>query len=127
MYIVMISPECTPIAKVGGLGDVVIGLSKALESGGHQVDIILPKYDNMRYDKIKNLHTVYENLLVPYGGRWFANNVMNGTVDGVNCYFIDTGWYKNFFNRGTIYGQKDDAERFAYFSKAALEFLYKTE
>jgi starch synthase len=91
------------------------------------VDIILPKYDTTRFDKIKNLQLVYENLTVPYGGRWFENDVMQGTVEGINCYFIDTGWYKNFFNRGTIYGQKDDAERFAYFSKAALEFLYKTE
>jgi starch synthase len=43
MYITMISPECAPVAKVGGLGDVIQGLSKELSIRGHAVEIILPK------------------------------------------------------------------------------------
>lgn len=41
--------------KVGGLGDVVTGLSKALQKKGHLVEIVLPKYDCMQYDLIQNL------------------------------------------------------------------------
>lgn len=52
MYIVQIAPECAPVAKVGGLGDVVFGLSRELEIRGNEVHIILPKYDCMRYDHI---------------------------------------------------------------------------
>ena len=52
MYVVMIASECAPVAKVGGLGDVVFGLSRELEIRGNSVEIILPKYDCLRYDQI---------------------------------------------------------------------------
>lgn len=42
-------------SKVGGLGDVVSGLSKALQKKGHLVEIVLPKYDCMQYDRIGDL------------------------------------------------------------------------
>lgn len=48
MYIVMIAPECAPVAHAGGLGDVVFGLSRELEIRGHAVEIILPKYQCLR-------------------------------------------------------------------------------
>src|ERR1039457_103564 len=48
MYVVMITPECAPVAKVGGLGDVVQGLSYEESIRGNLVEIILPKYDCMR-------------------------------------------------------------------------------
>jgi len=52
MYIVQIASECAPVIKAGGLGDVVYGLSRELELRGNCVEIILPKYDCMRYDHI---------------------------------------------------------------------------
>ncbi|NJD08100.1 MAG: hypothetical protein FIA97_16630, partial [Methylococcaceae bacterium] len=45
LYIVQITPELAPVAKVGGLADVVFGLSNELEIRGNSVEIILPKYD----------------------------------------------------------------------------------
>ncbi len=59
MFIVMIASECAPVAKVGGLGDVVFGLSRELELRGNAVEIILPKYDCMRYDQIWGLQVTY--------------------------------------------------------------------
>ena len=44
MYIAMVSAECAPIAKAGGLGDFVQGLSRELSLRGHQVEVFLPKY-----------------------------------------------------------------------------------
>ena len=55
MYIVQIASECAPVAKVGGLGDVVYGLSRELQVRGNYVEVILPKYDCMRYDQIWGL------------------------------------------------------------------------
>ena len=46
MYVVMIAPECAPVVQVGGLADVVPGLSRELEIRGHAVEVILPKYDH---------------------------------------------------------------------------------
>ncbi len=126
MYIVMISSECAPVAKVGGLGDVVQGLSRELSLRGNDVEIILPKYDCMRYDRIANLNKVYEGLWVPFYERWIHCDVYSGFVDHLKCLFIEPHSEHNFFNRGLFYGHYDDAARFAFFSRAALEFMLKT-
>jgi hypothetical protein len=55
VFIVMVAPECAPVAVAGGLGEVISGLSRELELRGHAVDIILPKYNCMRYDQIYSL------------------------------------------------------------------------
>jgi starch synthase len=82
MYIVTITPECAPVAKVGGLGDVVYGLSHELELRGHEVEIILPKYDCMRYDHIYGLQEVYQDLWVPFYDQWVHCTVFFGFVHG---------------------------------------------
>jgi len=43
------------VSQVGGLGDVVAGLGKALQEKGHLVEIVLPKYDCMQYESIKDM------------------------------------------------------------------------
>ena len=75
MYIVHISSECAPVAKVGGLGDVVYGLSRELEVRGNDVEIMLPKYDVMRHDQVYELHEVMHDLWVPYYEKWFHCSV----------------------------------------------------
>ncbi|PXF59283.1 MAG: starch synthase [Deltaproteobacteria bacterium] len=126
MYVVMITPECAPVAKVGGLGDVVQGLSHELAIRGNAVEIILPKYDCMRYDLISGLHKTCNDLWVPYHDQLFHCDVYFGFVDGLKCFFIEPHSFKNFFNRGVFYGHHDDPERFAFFCRAALEFMLKT-
>jgi len=126
MYIVMISPECAPAAKVGGLGDVIHGLSWQLAVNGQAVEIILPKYDCLRYDQIESLTKVYSDLWVPYHHQSIHCSVFSGIVDGLQCFFIESHSPQNFFDRGAVYGQHDDIERFAFFSRAALEFMLKT-
>ncbi|MFZ0255705.1 MAG: glycogen synthase GlgA [Gammaproteobacteria bacterium] len=125
MYIAMISPECAPVAKVGGLADVVFGLSRELEIRGNEVHIILPKYDCMRYDHIWGLSITVTDLWVPWYGTSIHCTVWFGFVHGRKCYFIEPHSEDNFFNRGHLYGFSDDTARFSFFSKAALEFLLK--
>src|SRR5216117_3419704 len=126
MYIVMIASECAPAAKVGGLADVVFGLTRELEIRGNAVEIILPKYDCLRYDQVSGLCVDYQDLWVP----WFSGHVhctaWFGSVHGRKCFFIEPHSGGDFFNRGTFYGFNDDALRFAFFTKAALEFMLKT-
>ncbi|GAB4538688.1 MAG: glycogen synthase GlgA [Pleurocapsa sp.] len=126
MYIVQIASECAPVIKAGGLGDVVYGLSRELEIRGHCVELILPMYDCMRYDHIWGLHDAYRGLCVPWYGGAIYCDVYCGWVHGRVCFFIQPHSGDNFFNRGYYYGGKDDAIRFAFFSKAALEFLLKS-
>lgn len=126
MYIVHVASELATVAKVGGLGDVVHGLCRELAIRGHHVELILPRYDVMKFDRVWGYTKAYENLWVPYHNQWVHCDVYFGFVDGVKCFFIEAHFHKNFFNRGLIYGHEDDPERFAFFSKAALEFLLKS-
>jgi starch synthase len=126
MYIVQITPELAWAAKVGGLADVVFGLSNELELRGNHVEILLPKYDCMRYDHIFGLTEVYKDLWVPWYGGAIHCSVYFGFVHGRKCFFIDAHSRDNFFNRGGIYGFDDDVFRFAFFSRAAMEFLWKS-
>jgi len=126
MYVVMIASECAPAAKVGGLADVVFGLSRELELRGHAVEIILPKYDCMRQDQVWGLHGIDHDLWVPWDGGAIRCTVWFGFVHGRKCFFIEPHCAQAFFDRGTYYGFWDDPERFAFFSKAALEFLSKS-
>lgn len=126
MYIVQIASECAPVIKAGGLGDVVYGLSRELETRGHTVEIILPKYDCMRYDQIWGLHDAYRDLYVPWYGGAIHCSVFCGWVHGRLCFFIEPHSEDFFFDRHCYYGCDDDNMRFAFFSKAALEFLLKS-
>lgn len=126
MFIVQISPEIAPVAKVGGLADVIYGLSRELEVRGNAVEIIVPKYDCMWYDQIWGLQKTYSDLWVPWYGGAINTSVWFGFVHGRKCFFIEPHSADNFFNRGSFYGFHDDAARFAFFSRAALEFLLQT-
>ncbi|MEO1297033.1 MAG: glycogen synthase GlgA [Cyanobacteria bacterium J06636_16] len=126
MYIVQIASECAPVIKAGGLGDVVYGLSREIEERGNCVELILPKYNNMRYDHIWGLHDAYRELWVPWYGSAVHCSVFCGWVHGRVCFFIEPHSEDFFFDRGTYYGCNDDPMRFAFFSKAALEFLLQS-
>ena len=121
----MIATECAPVAQAGGLGEVVFGLSRELELRGHAVEIIMPKYDCMRYDQIFGLSIVFQDLWVPWYGGFVHCTVWFGFVHGRRCFFIEPHSEDQFFNRGHLYGSADDVTRFAFFSKAALEFMWK--
>jgi len=125
LFIVHITPEMAPVAKVGGLADVVFGISREHAIRGNHVEIILPKYANLRYDHIFELHEVYRDLWVPWYAGAVHCTVFFGFVHGRKCFFIEPHSQDNFFNRGTIYGFRDDVLRFAFFSRAAIEFLWK--
>ena len=126
MFVVMVASECAPVAQAGGLGDVVFGLSRELELRGNAVEIVLPKYDCLRYDRIYGLTVAYEDLWVPWYSGAIHCTVFFGFVEGRKCFFIEPHSPDGFFDRGHVYGSHDDAERFAFFSKAALEFLLKS-
>ncbi len=126
MYIVMIASECAPVSKVGGLADVVDGLSLELKMKGHPVEIILPKYDCMKHKEISNLNVYLNDLMVTCFDKLIRCSVYVGDVHGNQCFFIEDHSEEKYFSRGVYYGQKDDDERFAFFCRAALEFLLKS-
>lgn len=119
MHIVHVTVEMAPIAKVGGLGDVVTSLSRAVQDLGHCVEIICPKYDCLNYSHVRDLQFRQEFSL---GGTQIK--VWHGKVEGLSVYFIEPN--NGMFWVGSIYGCKDDGQRFGFFCHAALEFLLKS-
>lgn len=127
MHIVHIASELAPLAKVGGLADVLLGLSREQSWKGHDVDIIIPKYDCININEIRDLAVDYADLLSFYNGEWIHNTVWIGWVENLKVYFIEPHHPRHFFNRGCFYGCEDDIERYLYFSRAAMEFLFKRQ
>ncbi|EES18558.1 hypothetical protein BDA96_09G221000 [Sorghum bicolor] len=126
LHIVHIAAEMAPVAKVGGLADVISGLGKALQKKGHLVEIILPKYDCMQHNQINNLKVLDVVVKSYFEGNMFANKIWTGTVEGLPVYFIEPQHPGKFFWRAQYYGEHDDFKRFSYFSRVALELLYQS-
>lgn len=126
MHIVHIATELAPIAKVGGLGDVIYGLSKELVKQGHHVEILLPKYDCLQTELLSPIHIEYEGLWSFDHSPPTKHIIWSTTLDTLPILLIDPLIKENFFCRGVIYGCHDDIDRFTYFSRAALEYLFQT-
>jgi starch synthase len=127
LSILMIAAEAHPLAKVGGLADVMGSLPQALADRGHDVRMALPFYGPIR-DKIKPPGRVKgaELFDVALGDETYPATVWSTKLPGskVRVYLIEND---AFFDRDGIYvdpasGEPypDDAERFVFFSRAAL-------
>jgi starch synthase len=127
MYIVHVASELAPIAKVGGLGDVIYGLSKELVRLNHQVEIIIPKYDCVEYSQLNDLKVEHRELWSFDGPYRYNNTVWSAHVDGLKVLLIESHHPDYFFSRGIIYGCVDDINRFTYFSRVAMEYLFKAD
>jgi len=116
--ILFVASEAAPFVRSGGLGDVAGALPKALKEIGYDVRVIIPLYESIpgEYKSLmKNLGSTY----VPLGWRYQYAGVYELTASsGIKYYFIDNEYY---FKRKGLYGHYDDAERFAFFSRAILE------
>lgn len=126
IYVIHIAAEMAPVAKVGGLGDVLTGLSRSLQRKGHLVEAILPKYDCMDYSRITNLKELDLELHSQFDGHMHKNKVWSGIVEGLPVYFIEPLHPAKFFWRGQFYSEPDDFRRFTYFCRAAMEFMLQS-
>ena len=124
MKIAILASEGAPYCKSGGLGDVMEALPAALSRiEGNEVVLILPYYKKIK-DNEKFPVELVAQFHTGLGWRQQYTGVLKLTNrnDGVQVYFIDNEYY--FGGReGAIYGDMDDGERFAYFSKACLDAL----
>jgi starch synthase len=127
MEIVHVAAELAPLAKMGGLGDVLHGLCRSLIEKGHQVTIFLPKYDTLDLNWVKNLEVLEPHQMVQFDGLKCTNTLWRGTVDNIPVVFFESHDPREFFDRGQVYGCPDDVDRFNYFCLSAVEYLRKTE
>lgn len=119
MKILYVASEAAPFIKVGGLGDVAGALPKALCRAGDDVRVILPYYSAIAQEWKEQCARKAEFY---FNNAWRHQycGVMEAVIDGVTYYLLDNEYY---FNRPQTYGEFDDGERFAFFSRAVLECL----
>jgi starch synthase len=120
MEIIHVSAECYPVAKAGGLGDVVGALPKYQMLSGHTAKVVMPMYRtkflmNNEWDVV---HKGYTNL----GNWWFTYTVIKEKTNklGFDLYLLDI---YGLLDRENVYGYGDDNERFTAFQIAVLDWI----
>lgn len=117
--ILFVASESLPYVKTGGLADVATALPKALNNIGCDCRVIIPLYQTIA-NEFKQTMQFLGNCYVSLAWRYQYCGVFKQVYQGVTYYFIDNEYY---FKRYGLYGHFDDAERFAFFSKAVLEAI----
>ena len=118
--IAFVASEANPFAGTGGLADVIGSLPKALAlNPDFDVRVIMPLYGAVSKEW-REKFTFEGNYNVALAWRNQYCGLFSYKYQGVTFYFIDNEYY---FARNGLYGHYDDGERFAFFSKAAIDTL----
>jgi len=111
--------EAKPFIASGGLGDVAGSLPIALRKRLIGCRVVMPLYEGIP-EKFKAEMRFITHITIPVAWRRQYCGIFEAKYNGVIYYFIDNQYY---FKRQGIYGHYDDAERFAFFSRAVLEII----
>ena len=122
MKILYVTSEANPFAASGGLGDVMGALPVAVSEEGIEASVIMPLYDSVKEEHRCKLQKVID---ISFNLAWRETGASVFKIEhkGVTYYFVENHRY---FTRGRLYGEQDDAERFAFFSKAVIEFMIQS-
>ena len=119
MKVLFVASESHPFIKTGGLGDVIGALPVALKDLDVDARVVMPNYRDIREDLKENFEYI-GHFFVNVGWRNQYCGVLQYVYEGVTFYFLDNEYY---FKRDGLYGYYDDGEKFAFFSRAVMEFL----
>lgn len=119
--ILYLAAEAVPFVKTGGLAEVAGSLPRAIRQLGHDIRLVIPRYGRIAADRFK-LTRQLDAIQAPMDDRIESAALFAGSI-GVGAgqtpvYLVDSTRY---FDRQGIYMYGDDAERFIFFSRAALE------
>ncbi|HUQ96016.1 MAG TPA: glycogen synthase [Chitinophagaceae bacterium] len=122
MEIIHISAECYPVAKAGGLGDVVGALPKYLNKLDHVAKVVMPMY-RTKFLYANEWDLVHEGGQ-QLGGQFFHYSIIKEHTNklGFDLYLVDIN---GLLDREKIYGYSDDTERFLSFQIAVCDWLSK--
>jgi starch synthase len=114
----MVSSEAAPLAKTGGLADVVAALPAALQSYGDSAAVVIPRYGSI---DLKGFRRVYDRLQIYLGPNPYSVTIFQAPAENP-LYLVDC---PPLFARNGFYGEAgadypDNHIRFAVFCRAAL-------
>ncbi|MDX9691417.1 MAG: glycogen/starch synthase [Acholeplasmataceae bacterium] len=118
MKVLFTSSEAFPFSKTGGLADMAFFLPKSLIQLGHEVRIITPYYKQIQ--KNHSQMKMIGSRTIRMGGIETIVNYFRLIHQGIEYIFVQN---MHYFERETLYGYNDDAERFTCFSYAVLEVM----
>jgi starch synthase len=124
MKIIHLAAECYPVAKVGGLGDVVGALGKYLNKHGHEASVILPKYNSKYITQNSWQHIYTSSAKLGVGDFEYSIYTDETNKLGYALYLVEI---KGLLDRENVYGYNDDSTRFIAFQAAALDWIIQTE
>ena len=119
MKVLFCSSEALPFAATGGLADVAGSLPQALRTRLIGCRVVMPLYESVPQE-LREKMKFLTSISVPVAWRRQYCGIFEAKVGNVIYYLIDNQYY---FKRQGLYGHFDDAERFAFFSRAVLEML----
>ena len=120
MKILYVTSEAGPYAASGGLGDVMGALPRAIADAENvNAEVIMPLYDTMKAEYREKLELVLD-ISFKLSWRSTGASIYKLQNESVTYYFVENHYY---FERGKLYGQYDDGERFAFFSRAVVEYM----
>ncbi len=123
LRVLIMAAELSPYAKTGEVADVVGALALALHQLGHDVRVAIPRYADIAPEQF-GLTPLIEALPTPMERHQDIARVYQAQLGEVPVYLVDSAKY---FGRQTMNGHLDDAERFIFFCRAALEALRRPE
>jgi starch synthase len=122
MEILHVSAECYPVAKAGGLGDVVGALPKYQVKAGIIAKVVMPMYrTKFLYD---NTFEVVHKGDAYLGSQYFHYTIIKETTNklGFDLYLVDIN---GLLDREKVYGYNDDTERFIAFQISVVDWVAK--
>ncbi len=124
MTVIHLSAECYPVAKVGGLGDVVGSLPKYLCQAGIDAIVIMPFYDR-KFAQENSFDIAYESAGL-LGNRPFSFTILKESSDklGFKLFLVKI---PGLLDRPEVYGYIDETEQFAAFQIAVLDWMLHLE
>jgi len=124
MKILMISSEGWPLARSGALADVLVALPRELKARGHEIALAMPYYREIRQNKKIETRPLRVSLEIPLGEKRLTADLLEGrTAEDLQIFFVRCD---ELYDRSGVYLEKgapypDNAARFIFFSKAAVE------
>lgn len=117
-----ISAECYPVAKAGGLGDVVGALPKFQKENGIEASVIMPWYDKpfVHNHSFTSVHSGN----IRQGNQTYSFEIFkNDNSLGFDLYLVQI---PGLLDRPDVYGYKDESDQFIAFQHALLKWIVET-